>query len=100
MDLARGDHHRRRRADRAVAGARGRTPACSRPCPGAAGRAGDNNADPGQRTRVSGAMDLVVILVVIAAVVLFLSAPLRRMAVPAPGGAELELGELEAAREA
>ena len=45
-------------------------------------------------------MDFVVILVVIAAVVLFVSQPLRRIAAPVPNAAELELGELQAAREA
>ena len=45
-------------------------------------------------------MDFVIILVVIAAVALFVSQPLRRVSARAPGGEELELGELEAAREA
>ena len=45
-------------------------------------------------------MDVLVILVVVAAVVLFVSGPFRRAPATAPGAAELELGELEAARDA
>ena len=45
-------------------------------------------------------VDFVIVLVVLAALVLFLSHPLRRTQSPSPRAAELELGELEAAREA
>jgi len=44
-------------------------------------------------------MDLLIVLVVLAAVVTFVSAPLRRRE-PAAAGAGSELAELEAAREA
>ena len=44
-------------------------------------------------------MDVVVVLVVVAAVTVFVSAPLRRVRT-AEGGAASEIAELEAAREA
>jgi hypothetical protein len=49
---------------------------------------------------VNSGLDLLVILVVLVAIVLFLSHPLRRVPAPSPKAAELELGELQAAREA
>ena len=109
LDLARRDHHRVRRPDRAVAGAGARAAAE----PGVAGTHGAPPALPRcprasrrSPTRGESVVEFVIVLVVLAVVVFVVTAPLRarprrpgdsRRARRRPSG---RLAELEAAREA